>query len=76
MNNGAPTYGCQVVSPHRLMLRRPNLSLGLGLGRIRNRLGLGWGDVTWGDKAMGRQNLHSTYVNMDVIHRRRRVQGL
>ena len=24
------------------------------------RSNLGWGDVTWGDKAMGRNNRHST----------------
>ena len=25
------------------------------------RRNFGWGDITWGDKAMGRHNLHSTW---------------
>ena len=67
--------GCVAPSPCRPKLRRPNLSLGLGLARICNRLGLGlglaWGDVNRGDKAMGRHGDGATqptfFVNNQLV---------
>ena len=32
------------------------------------RRNFGWGDIIWGDKAMGRHNLHSTIFTLLNVH--------